>query len=121
MSKKILIADDSDDIRSLIKMTLKFKGYAVDECDDGQKALDALNANSAYDLLITDIAMPRMTGLQLVEKLRADDRFAKLPIVVCSAENKAIQEDILTKGASTILVKPFSPKDLLDLVGRILG
>ncbi|GAB4311475.1 MAG: hypothetical protein Kow0059_01530 [Candidatus Sumerlaeia bacterium] len=120
MPRTILIADDSDDIRSLMRMTLKFKGYTVLECEDGQGAYDTLAANPDVDLLITDIAMPRMTGLQLVEKLRSEARFAKLPIVVCSAENKAIQEDVLSKGASAILVKPFSPKDLLDLVGRML-
>jgi two-component system chemotaxis response regulator CheY len=99
---------------------MMFKGYKVTEAVDGQEALEVLQGNPDFDLLITDIDMPKMTGLQLVEAIKKDSKFEKLPIIVCSAEDKSLQQELLAQGALTALTKPFSPKDLLDIVGRLL-
>ncbi len=120
MPKTILIADDNESVRTVIRLSLKFKGHTLIEVDDGAKALARLK-EGGIDLLISDIAMPNMTGLELLDALRGDDRFKTLPILVCSAEEDATEEALLARGASAFLVKPCGPMDLMKTVDRLLG
>jgi two-component system, chemotaxis family, chemotaxis protein CheY len=121
MPKTILIADDNESVRTILKLSLQFKGYNLIEVDDGAKALDHLKTKGGVDLLITDIAMPNMNGLELLAALRADPQFAQFPIIVCSAEEDATDEGIKARGANAFLPKPCPPMQLIAAVGSLIG
>jgi CheY-like chemotaxis protein len=119
MAKTILVTDDNEHIRMLIKMTLQFKGYQVIEAEDGNLALQVLGSKPV-DLLISDIAMPNMTGIELIAKLRSDPAFQNLPVIMCSAEREFSEEDLLRRGANAVLPKPFQPSVLLSAVQKLV-
>jgi len=119
MPKTILIVDDSESIRTILKLTLQFNGYGILEAEDGKKACEILE-RSPCDLVITDIAMPVMTGIDLLEKIREDLNRADLPVIICTAEKASQHEDLLKKGATKLMEKPVSPRELLDIVKNLL-
>jgi two-component system chemotaxis response regulator CheY len=121
MPKTILIADDNESVRTILKLTLQFKGYALIEVEDGQQAYDILTGTGGVDLLISDIEMPNMNGLELLAKLRNDARFATMPIIVCSAEQHASEEKLIAQGANAFLPKPASPMVLIAKVQELIG
>ncbi|MCX4751046.1 SpoIIE family protein phosphatase [Kitasatospora sp. NBC_01287] len=115
-SARVLVADDNADMRDYLGRLLRGAGYRVDAVPDGQAALEAIRAE-APDLLISDVMMPRLDGLQLVGALRADARTAAVPILLLSA--RAGQESSiegLDAGADDYLVKPFTAAQLLARV-----
>lgn len=120
MPKTILIADDNESVRTVIRLSLQFKGHTLIEVDDGAKALARLG-EGGIDLLISDIAMPNMNGLELLDRVRKDDRFKALPVLICSAEEDATEEGMIARGASAFLVKPCRPMDLMQTVDRLLA
>lgn len=115
MPKNILIADDSDSVRNILKLTLCLKGHKVTEAVNGKEAFEKVSAGQ-YDLLISDIDMPFLTGLELLDKIRNELKNTTLPIIICTAEKIKDESVILTKGAR-IMHKPFSPNELLEIVG----
>lgn len=119
MPKTILVVDDSESIRTILKLTLQFKGYKVIEAEDGVEAYEILK-EKPLDLLITDISMPKMSGLELLNKVRQELNNTTLPIIICTAEKEANEEQILSKGANKILIKPVSPNDLLVHVQSLI-
>lgn len=122
MPGTILIADDNESVRTILKLSLQFKGYTLVEMVDGQLAWEELQREPAkYDLLLSDIAMPNMTGLELLARVRADERFKSLPVVICSAEEDATEAGMMELGASAFLVKPCAPMKLIETVGRLIG
>ncbi len=120
MAKKILIADDSDSIRTITRMSLSIKGYETVEVKDGAEAHEWLSANEC-DLLITDLAMPRMTGNELLARTRKEKSADELPIVVFTAETDATRESFVAAGANAFLKKPFSPIELIEVVEGLIG
>jgi PAS domain S-box-containing protein len=113
---RVLIADDNADMREYLTNLLRTSGYQVSEVTDGQQALDVIRAE-VPDLVISDVMMPGMDGLQLVAALRADPRVAAVPVVLLSA--RAGQEasiEGLQAGADDYLVKPFAAAELLARV-----
>ena len=119
MPGRVLIVDDSESIRSIFKMTLKYKGYEVTEACDGQEAYDLLKTNS-YDLVISDIAMPIMTGIELLKKIRTELHLETLPVVICTAEKDAPEEEFIKRGANRVIQKPISPLEILQLVENLI-
>lgn len=119
MSKTILIVDDSEGIRTILKMTLEFKGYNILEAEDGQRAYETLKETTC-DLVITDLAMPRMTGLELLVKIRKELQNTDMPVIICTAEKGANEEEFLQKGANKIMTKPVAPFDLLGVVEALI-
>ena len=110
---RVLVADDNADMREYLARLLRSAGYQVTTVTDGQAALDAVRAG-APDLVISDVMMPRLDGLDLVAALRADARTAAVPVLLLSA--RAGQEasiEGLRAGADDYLVKPFSAAELL--------
>jgi len=85
MSKKIVTVDDSASVRQMVAFTLKGNGYEVIECEDGPDALNKINGAGAH-LVITDLNMPNMNGLDLIKALRAKSEYQFLPIVFLSTE-----------------------------------
>jgi len=119
MAKKILAVDDSKTMRDMVSFTLKGAGYEVVVADDGVNALAAVSS-STVDLVITDVNMPNMNGIELVEKLRADPRFRATPILVLTTESDdSLKQRGRAAGATGWIVKPFVPEKLLKVVGKV--
>jgi PAS domain S-box-containing protein len=113
---RVLIVDDNADMREYLTNLLQTSGYQVSDVDDGQQALEAVRGDTP-DLVISDVMMPGMDGLQLVAALRAEPRTAGLPVLLLSA--RAGQEasiEGLQAGADDYLVKPFAAAELLARV-----
>ncbi|MGW5668373.1 SpoIIE family protein phosphatase [Micromonospora sp. NPDC003776] len=113
---RVLVADDNADMREYLTRLLRSAGHRVEGVADGQAALDAVRAHTP-DLVVSDVMMPRLDGLQLVAALRADPRTAGTPVLLLSA--RAGQEasiEGLEAGADDYLVKPFAAAELLARV-----
>lgn len=120
---KLLVVDDSSTMRRIIKNTLARLGHTdVLEGADGVEGWDVLNANTDVDMLITDWNMPEMNGLELVIKVRADERFVDLPIIMVTTEGgKAEVITALKAGVNNYIVKPFTPQVLKEKLGAVMG
>ena len=119
-SPTILIAEDNDDVAMLVCNMLRDKGYEVSRAVDGQEALEMLREDLP-DMLITDIAMPRMDGLELMRNVREDDTMCCLPIIVVSARVEDHERlEGISAGAEVYLAKPFINEELLLVVEKLL-
>ena len=122
MAKKILIAEDSLTMRSLIVSTIAAMGdYETVEAANGFEALRVL-PREKVDLIITDINMPDINGLELVSFIRTNETYRETPLVIISTEgSERDREKGLSLGANAYLVKPFSPEQLQQLIREYLG
>lgn len=117
---KILVVDDFSTMRRIIKNVLNELGFSnVDEADDGNAALPMLKSGS-YDFVITDWNMPGMPGIELLKAIRADERLAKTPVLLVTAEAKKDQIVMAAQaGVNGYIVKPFTPETLREKISRI--
>jgi two-component system chemotaxis response regulator CheY len=117
---KILIVDDFSTMRRIIKNLLRDLGFNnTEEADDGTTALPMLTSNN-YDLLITDWNMPGMQGIDLLRKVRADDKLASLPVLMVTAEQKREQiVEAAQAGVNGYIVKPFTAQTLKEKLDKI--
>src|SRR5512134_2147224 len=110
MSWRILVVDDSPIVRSMVRKAISISGETIGEIREaanGREALDVLGAGGV-DLVFTDLNMPHMGGIELVERMRADGALAGIPVVVVSSErNEAITEALRGKGVRAYVTKPF--------------
>lgn len=115
---RILVIEDERDLNHLIKRKLKEEGYSVDSCYDGLEALDYLNSAS-YDVLVTDIMMPRLDGISLIKGLR--DKGDMTPAIFLSAKD-SVDDRVkgLDAGADDYLIKPFAFDELLARIRVVL-
>jgi len=121
MAKKIMTVEDSTSLREMISFVLTEAGYEVVEAKDGQDALDKLEGLH-IDLVITDLNMPVMNGIELTRSLRAAPKFKFIPIVFLTTESQAQKKDAAREaGATGWIVKPFKPEQLLKVVKKVLG
>jgi len=120
---KLLVVDDSSTMRRIIKNTLARLGHKdVLEGADGVEGWAALDANPEVEMLITDWNMPEMNGLELVKKVRADERFVDLPIIMVTTEGgKAEVITALKAGVNNYIVKPFTPQVLKEKLAAVFG
>ena len=121
--KRILIVEDSGTMRSLIAATLEELGEPVkiDEAENGFEALRLL-PRVEYDLILTDINMPDINGLELVSFVKQDPRYAQVPLVIVSTEGSERDRDKgLELGANGYLIKPFDPEELRAMVVDLIG
>jgi CheY-like chemotaxis protein len=117
----ILSADDDPDIRRLIERVLAGAGHRVILAPDGQAALDvAFDDDLDLDLVILDVEMPRMRGLDACRTLRDNPRTAHLPVIIASGSLVPPYTDVDAAGATACLNKPFTPAQLRDAVEREL-
>jgi two-component system chemotaxis sensor kinase CheA len=118
---RVLLAEDSSITRAMMARLLKMFGYQVREAEDGARALRLLEEGDA-DLLITDIEMPNMDGIELIEKVRAQARWQRLPVVVLSTRGSPQDKQrAMSAGADAYLVKTdFSEGALRDVLARHL-
>jgi len=118
----ILIADDEPHIGRIIKMKLEQGPFRVSIAYDGQEALDFINNEEQIDLVLLDLMMPKLSGLDVLKQIREQERFKSLPCIILTAGGDAKHErDALALGATQFLTKPFSPKKLYALVARLTG
>lgn len=118
---RILVADDEPHIGRIIKTKLEQGPFYVDLAYDGAEALAALEHEPPVALLILDLMMPRVTGLEVLDRVRADTRFRHLPCLILTATGQDHQEqDARRRGADEFMTKPFSPKRLLARVTELV-
>jgi DNA-binding response OmpR family regulator len=118
----ILVADDEPHIGRIIKMKLEQGPFRVTLAYDGQEALDFVNDGEQLDLVLLDLMMPKLSGLDVLRRIREQERFKSLPCIILTAGGEAKHErDALELGATQFLTKPFSPKKLYALVARLTG
>ncbi len=121
MSARIVVADDEGDIRRLIVFTLRRRGYEVLDANAGDVALELVR-RELPDLVILDVMMPGLTGLQVAQALGEDPATASIPIVMLSAKGQVSEVEAgLSSGARAYLVKPFAPQELAGRVAEILA
>jgi two-component system chemotaxis response regulator CheY len=120
---KILVVDDSSTMRRIIVNTLARLGYKdVVQTADGVEAWDALQANEDIGVVITDWNMPNMNGLELVKKIRAQDKYKLMPIIMVTTEGGKKEVIIALKaGVNNYIVKPFTPQVLKEKLEGVLG
>jgi two-component system chemotaxis response regulator CheY len=122
MAKKILVVDDSETVRQVLQLTLSNAGFSVIEAIDGFDALDKLAATKPVDMVITDLNMPKIDGLQLIKKIREEGQYRFTPIVMLTTESSEEKKrEGREAGASGWIVKPFKPEQLLKVVKMVLG
>ncbi len=118
--KKILVADDEKDIVELIAYNLEREGFAVSRAYDGQKALEMVNAEKP-DLLILDLMMPEMPGMELCARIRRQEATASLPIIMLTAKSDPVDKILgLEIGADDYITKPFEVRELIARVRAVL-
>ncbi len=123
MRKRIMTVDDSASVRMMVSFSLKQAGYEVVEAHDGMDALDKINDESeTIHMVIADINMPGIDGIELIGKLRADPRNKFIPIIMLTTESQeSMKQKGRKAGATGWIVKPFKPEQLLAVVKRVLG
>ena len=120
MSKKILTVDDSPSVRKMVEFSLKSKGYTMGAAGDGIEALELLN-QEPYDAIILDVNMPRMNGLEFLEKRLEIDKVADIPVIMLTTEGQDEDRDkAISLGATAYIIKPFKPSQLLELLEEFL-
>ena len=118
---KILVVDDFPTMRRIVKTLLRQLGYTnIIEAEDGELAYKLLKATPDIEFIVSDWNMPQMTGLDLLKKLRADDRYKALPFLMVTAEAEQGNVVIAVKaGVSNFVVKPFSAQVLQEKIAKI--
>ncbi len=120
MSRVIMTADDSASMRQMVSFTLQQAGYDVVEAEDGQDALNKLEG-SGVNMLITDLNMPNMDGLELIRQIRSKPEFKFMPIVMLTTESQDDKKQAgKAAGATGWIVKPFKPDQLLAVIKKVL-
>jgi DNA-binding response OmpR family regulator len=118
--KKILVVDDKSSISALLVQFLSTQ-YLVDTRADGLEALAWLQQGNFPDIIITDLQMPNMDGLELIKSLKESGYFKDIPIIVLSSkDSSADRVQCLKLGAEDYIVKPFNPEELLLRIEKIL-
>jgi two-component system chemotaxis response regulator CheY len=120
VARLILTVDDSPSIRQLLQLTLSDAGYEVAQASDGVEALEYARHHAA-DLVLTDVNMPNMDGIELVRELRLLPAYKCVPVLMLTTESsKERKEHGKRAGATGWLVKPFTPQQLIATIDRVL-
>lgn len=121
MAKTVMIVDDSATMLMSLRATLEMNGYKVEAASDGQAAADRLGTGVKPDLIITDINMPRMGGLDLIRHVRGLPGFRFTPILTLTTESQAAMRDEGRRlGATGWLVKPVAGPALVNVIKQVL-
>ncbi len=118
--KKVLIVDDSVTVRQQVGGALRQAGFEVLEAPDGEVGVRTIETTSDLDLVVCDVNMPRMDGMQLLEKVKADGRFPDLPVVMLTTESKPeLVNQAKALGAKGWIIKPFKAALLVQAVNQL--
>ena len=119
---RILVAEDEPHIRRILTTLLEAASFDVDLAATGTSALDLLEEETEYALVLMDIMMPGATGLDVLRRLRELDHRGSVPVIILTAKGQdADRETALSLGASDFITKPFSPKKLIARIDEILA
>jgi len=117
----VLVVDDDPDIRELVAFKLEQMGHTVATEGDGEAGLAAAIA-SVPDLILLDVMMPKLTGIEVCQKLREEPTTVNVPVILITAKAQEVDvERGFTAGADDYIVKPFSPRELASRVEHVLG
>lgn len=120
--RHILVADDEAHIGRIIKIKMEQGPFRVTLAFDGQEAVDILEQEDRIDLVVLDLMMPRLSGLDVLDRIRASDRWKDVPcIILTAAGQQEYEHDARESGATDFLTKPFSPKRLYSLIAQLTG
>ncbi|MFH1014423.1 MAG: response regulator [Nitrospirota bacterium] len=120
MAKKVLIVDDEKDIVELIAYNFKKEGFVTDSAPDGETALAKIKKGN-YDLVILDLMLPGLQGIELCRILRNDPATSSLPVIMLTAKGEEVDKVLgLEMGADDYITKPFSPRELVARVNAVL-
>ncbi len=121
--KKVLIVDDSKLIHQMYRLVLmRFKDCKLIDAMNGLEALEIISRENGFDLILLDINMPVMNGIQFMEKLNEMGIHRKIPIIVVSTEGKEADTiRAINLGAWGYIVKPFKSENLYDLIGKVIA
>jgi two-component system phosphate regulon response regulator PhoB len=117
--KKILIVDDSKEIRMLVKATLENNDYKVFEASNGEKAVE-LAEKYKPDIIIMDLMMPGLDGIEATRQIKSSSITNRCPIIILTGSESLKYAEALKAGATDVFIKPFSPLDLITKVDQIL-
>ena len=121
-SKKILIVDDTQSIRSLLAMTLKQMGYTVIEAVDGLDGLEKLKVNPDVSLVFSDYNMPNKNGIEFIKEFKSISNLRAIPVVLLTTESEDEKKaEGRSVGALAWLTKPFKVENIQAVVKKILG
>lgn len=121
-SLRLLVAEDEPHIRRILATLLEASGFRVTVVVDGTEAMARLEAEDPFDLVLLDLLMPGMNGLEVLEAMRALPHREGLPVVILTAKGQDVdREKAFALGADDFITKPFSPKKLLNRVDQLLA
>ncbi len=121
MDKTIMTVDDSASIRMMVSFSLRDAGFKVVEAVDGVDALAKLEEHD-INMVIADVNMPVMDGIQFVKKMRAHQKYKFTPVVMLTTEShESMKEKGREAGATGWIVKPFKPEQLIKIIHKVLG
>ena len=119
MTQTILTVDDSRTMRDMLRMALVEAGFNVVQAVDGVHGLEVLQ-DSMPDVIVTDINMPKMDGFGLIEAVRKDAKYRKVPILVLTTESEGPKRNLARDaGATGWIVKPFDPDQLISTINKV--
>ncbi len=121
MGKTVLIVDDSSTMRQMVAYTLKGAGYEIVEAGNGKEAVGKLNGGAKPALVVTDLNMPEMDGITLIQEIRKMPAFKFTPILMLTTESADDKKKAgQAAGATGWIVKPFNPEQMLKVIAKVL-
>lgn len=124
MSFNVLIVDDSNAMRAVIKKIITISGFQMNSCleaGNGREALEILSENWV-DIIISDINMPEVNGLELLDRIRKNDTFKEIPVIMITTEGSSERmQEAFNRGAKGFIKKPFLPEDIRKILHQVIG
>ncbi|MEO5579966.1 MAG: response regulator [Gemmatimonadaceae bacterium] len=122
VERHVLVADDEAHIGRIIKLKLENGPFRVTLAFDGQEAIEALEREDKIDLVVLDLMMPKLSGLDVLDRIRGTDKWRDTPcIILTAAGQEQYERDAREGGATDFLTKPFSPKKLYSRIAQLTG
>ena len=124
MSFNLLIVDDSNSMRAVIKKIVTISGFKMDKCleaNNGKEAMDLLSTNW-IDIIISDINMPEVNGLELLDQLKKNDTLKEIPVIMITTEGSSERmQEAFKRGAKGFVKKPFLPDEIKKVLYDVIG
>jgi two-component system, chemotaxis family, chemotaxis protein CheY len=121
MAKTILVVDDSESIREIVGFTLENEGFNVLFGENGQDALKHLNKEPIIDLIVTDLHMPVMNGIEFIKLVRNNREYKSVPILFLTTESQTAKKmEAKEAGATGWIIKPFVPAKLIEAINKVM-